>query len=87
MPMTNHGLNKLVEEYGEVLQVVGKLLAYPGGRHPDGKGELHDRLTAELADGIAASTYVANALGLDTELIERRAGKKLKIYQQWAQEP
>ena len=85
--MTNSGLNKLTEEYGEVLQIVGKLLSYPGGRHPDGKGELHDRLTAELGDAIAASTYVAEALGLNKELIEARASKKLKLYYRWAQEP
>ncbi len=48
---------KLVEELGELLQLLGKLSAFPDGIHPDGKGELKYRLLDEIADVYAALRY------------------------------
>ena len=43
------GIAKLVEECGEVLQLLGKAMAFPDGEHPDKKGPLNERLPIELA--------------------------------------
>jgi len=52
------GLSKLVEECGEVAQVVGKLMATGGvAEHWDGTN-LHSRLLDELADLRAAIGFV-----------------------------
>lgn len=51
------GLAKLLEESGELQQVIGKLAAYPGGAHPDGT-LLIDRLHDEIADVMAACDFV-----------------------------
>lgn len=52
------GLSKLAEECGEVVQVVGKLMATGGAaEHWDGTN-LHNRLLDELADLCAAIGFV-----------------------------
>lgn len=51
------GIGKLIEEAGEVLQLLGKVVPFPDGPHPDGKGALRDRLPIELADLKAAIHY------------------------------
>lgn len=86
MSMTNNGLSKLVEECGEVQQVVGKLLQYPSGPHPDGKGKLSHRLENELADLQAAAAFVEMQLGLDRRRITIRAAQKLQQFLQWSKE-
>ena len=43
MPMEHKGLVKLSEECGELTTVACKLIAYPDGKHPDGKGDLKER--------------------------------------------
>lgn len=48
---------KLVEELGELLQLIGKLQAFPDNIHPDGKGDLRYRLLDEIADIYAALRY------------------------------
>jgi NTP pyrophosphatase (non-canonical NTP hydrolase) len=44
------GLAKLIEECGEIIQEAGKLIAYPDGQHPDGRGDIRDRLAGEIGD-------------------------------------
>lgn len=75
------GIGKLVEECGEVLQLLGKAIAFPHGAHPDGQGPIRSRLPAELADLKAAIDYFesANDLRQDTE---RQAVKRGK-FEKW----
>lgn len=88
MTMSNNGLSKLVEECGEVLQIAGKLLAYPDGKHPDGKGNLNERLQDEMADLLAAIQFVCEAKGLDRRwAIHHREAEKLATFRAWHADP
>ena len=51
------GLSKLSEECGELIQVIGKIAAYPDSPHPDGS-DLRQRLMEEMADVAAAIEFV-----------------------------
>jgi hypothetical protein len=51
------GIHKLQEEMGEVLQLLGKVGAFPVEEHPDGGGCLKVRLECEIADLEAALSY------------------------------
>lgn len=76
------GVAKLIEECGELQQVLGKLGAYPDGEHPDGSnlvGRLHD----ELADVLAAIDFVAVVNDLDGEAIMNRLLVKRERFQGW----
>lgn len=55
------GLAKLAEECGELQQVIGKIIAYPAGEHPDGAGDLANRLRDEMGDVAAAIAFVVEA--------------------------
>jgi NTP pyrophosphatase (non-canonical NTP hydrolase) len=77
------GIYKVLEECGELTTVLGKLGPYPDGNHPDGAGNLVDRMQDELADVIAASTYFAKKNGLDVAYINARVAKKLATYEEW----
>ena len=68
------GVAKLNEECGEVVQVIGKLMA-TGGRIEHWEGSsLDERLAEEMADVLAAVNFVMeeNADRLDADLIKRR---------------
>lgn len=86
MPMTHNGLSKLIEECGEVLQVAGKLLQYPEGEHPDGKGDLLMRLQHEMGDTVAAMSYVCLRLDISQDAVEDHAAAKFALFRQWASE-
>ena len=75
------GIGKLTEECGEVLQLLGKAVAFPSGDHPDGKGSIRDRLPAELADLKAAIEYFerVNRLRIDTI----RQAEKVEKFTEW----
>lgn len=75
------GIGKLTEECGEVLQLLGKALAFPVGVHPDGMGTVRDRLPLELADLKAAIAYFERANDLP-DLYARRA-EKIGKFQKW----
>lgn len=82
------GAAKLIEEAGETLQIVGKVLEYGFDNHPDGKGHLKERLCSELADLIAAINFLilsnsADLSNKDIAYIESRASTKLNLYSQW----
>ncbi len=80
------GLSKLIEESGEVNQVVGKLIATGGKEeHWDGTN-LRDRMQEELADLIAACSFVVDVNNLDIKAVERRANEKLSMFRQWHKE-
>lgn len=78
------GLSKLVEEAGEVVQVIGKLMG-TGGKttHWDGKGDLKDRLEEEIADVMAACTFVVTVNKLDRDKIATRMADKLVLFHEW----
>lgn len=75
------GIGKLIEECGEVLQLLGKVVPFPDGPHPDGKGALRDRLPVELADLRASMIYfeVSNNL----EILTDRTEEKLRQFRHW----
>lgn len=82
------GLSKLVEEAGEVMQVVGKLMANGGQRvHWDGS-DLVARLTEELADLSAAIGFViANNPTLSPLAVAARVAEKRERFQTWHDRP
>lgn len=77
------GLGKLSEECGELIQVIGKLIAYRTGPHPDGGAPLPERLTEEVADVLAALHFVIEANGLDDAWILERSAAKLDRFNRW----
>lgn len=81
MALTADGLAKLAEECGELLQVVGKKLAYYyTDEHPDRDGSLKRRLENEIADVIAVCGVVVELHGLDKAHIDGRiAGKAFRL--------
>lgn len=85
MTMAARGLAKLTEECGELMQVVGKKLAYynDSAEHPDGGPPLSERMEDEMGDVLAAIEFVAQRLGLDEARIEVRARTKLALFQRW----
>lgn len=81
------GLSKLNEECGELVQVIGKLLA-TGGSVEHWEGEpLDERLTDELADVQAAIHFVLEHNGerIDRERWRARVVLKLSTFNQWHQ--
>ncbi len=79
------GLDKLTEECGELLQLLGKAGAFPTGDHPDGKGPMGPRLLEELADVKAAIRIFEELnpeLSVDTEH-DARFLDKLAKFRAW----
>ncbi len=78
------GLSKLLEECGEVQQVVGKIIGIGGDDvlHWDGSN-LRERLQEELADLYAAIEFVVACNALDSDTIDRRAEQKYNRYYDW----
>lgn len=84
MPMSHKGLNKLVEECGELIQVAAKKMQFmEEDDHPDGAGSLKRRLEEEMADVLAAITTVKFRLGLDSQFIARRQLEKEIKFIRW----
>lgn len=84
MVMALQGTAKLVEETGEVIQVLGKMIAFPyQDLHPDGKGSLRLRLEDEIGDVEAALAFVVKKRGLDVNRIMARAEEKLALFEAW----
>lgn len=82
------GIAKLTEESGELLQVLGKLAAYPSvlEPHPDGT-DLIARLHDELGDVLAAIDFVIGANPeINAASVQRRAAVKLARFEGWHQE-
>jgi len=80
------GLSKLTEESGELLQVIGKILATNGERqHWDG-ADLQERFEEELADVIAAIRFVMMANSFDIGRINERAERKFSQFLKWHEE-
>lgn len=79
------GLAKLAEECGELQQVIGKLMAYPeGGEHPDGAGNLADRLQLEMGDVWAAIHFVTDwNPRIDSAVVRERHWEKVERFAEW----
>ena len=83
MTMTASGVAKLIEECGELTQILGKKLAYwHTDEHPDGK-PIHARIQEEMGDVLAAIWFTAQELGLDQRAIQDRAVAKRKLFDTW----
>lgn len=84
MPMCAKGMTKLIEECGELVQALGKKLAYyDTDEHPDGGPPLSRRLEDEMADVSAAIEFVADKLRLDWNRIWHRRGEKRERFEKW----
>lgn len=81
--MKNQGRSKLIEECGELIQVLGKIDAYGVGKHPDGLKNLGERLHDEIADVEAAIAFVKEKMHLDGKEIKHRKQRKLELYHKW----
>ena len=77
------GIFKLLEEMGELIQVLGKLGPFPSGRHPDKGPPLQERLEEEIADCYAALDYFRMSNQLDDDRINGRRQDKLNKYLHW----
>lgn len=75
------GAFKLMEELGELQQLLGKVCACPVGEHWDGKGHLKDRLPLEIADVRAALDYFVITNGLYSE--SGRHQRKFDLFNKW----
>jgi NTP pyrophosphatase (non-canonical NTP hydrolase) len=78
------GLAKLAEECGELVQVIGKLIASNGqSTHWDGKGDLMARLIEEMGDVRAAMIFLCESNGIDKADVHARADTKLERFRRW----
>ncbi|GAA1956552.1 hypothetical protein [Amycolatopsis minnesotensis] len=77
------GASRVIEESGELLQVLGKLIGADGATaHWDGS-DLRARLVAEIADVRAALDFFIEANDLPDGEISERAACKLATYERW----
>lgn len=79
------GLSKLVEELGELQQVLGKILGTGGEVHHWDGTNLKDRLVEEMGDARAALTFFADHnLDIDSRRkIGAREVTKLALFNEW----
>jgi len=79
------GTSKLIEEMGELQQILGKLIGAHGeARHFDGSN-LRERLVDELADVLAAVRFFqeANLAKEELEQLEARRKHKEALFKTW----
>lgn len=77
------GLSKLVEELGELQQVLGKIVGANGAVvHFDGSN-LRDRLRDEAGDVHAALVFFLAANGFDREEFLKRSSLKHATFTNW----
>lgn len=80
------GLAKLAEECGELVQVLGKLIATNGEiAHWDGS-DLRLRVQEELADVLAAARFFVARNALDRSAVGHRASEKEALFWGWDDE-
>lgn len=72
------GAAKIVEEAGEVMQLIGKLMAFPNGDYPDGTDVLAE-LTDELGDLKAAIDYFCEHAEIENKVATRRHAKIMRF--------
>jgi NTP pyrophosphatase (non-canonical NTP hydrolase) len=77
------GLSKLVEECGEVVQVVGKLLGTGGETKHWNVPDLKRALEEEIADVMAACSFVIEECQLDAGFVYTRYQMKKERFKEW----
>ena len=88
MTMTAGGVAKLIEECGELQQVLGKLLAWYRTDEPHWDGsDLRQRLEDEIGDVYAAMRFVIGEHDLDWGRIVSRCVRKLALFNEWHADP
>lgn len=84
MTMAAAGVAKLIEEMGELHQVLGKKLAWWDTNDPHWDGSiLSERMQDEMGDVLAAIEFVTDQLGLDGAAIEVRHMQKRALFDSW----
>lgn len=87
MTMAAAGVAKLIEECGELQQVLGKKLAWWDTDEPHWDGSiLSARLEEEMGDVYAAIEFVIFHLDLNREAVIRRMRQKRDLYDDWEAE-
>jgi hypothetical protein len=79
------GTSKVIEEMGELGQVLGKLIGLGGGtEHWDGT-DLRERLVEEIGDVIAALKFwqAKNLLPAERIAVGQRSSEKVHLFQTW----
>jgi NTP pyrophosphatase (non-canonical NTP hydrolase) len=78
------GISKLVEECGELVQVMGKLMAI-AGQTDHWSGDLRKMLVEEMGDVAAALIFVRDNCLTKAEVkrLAKRADDKAKRFQDW----
>lgn len=80
------GLSKLVEELGELQQVLGKIMAVGGeAEHYDGS-DLRQRFLEEAGDVLASLRFVLREEGFRPIDVEPRARSKAELFNKWHRE-
>lgn len=81
------GISKLIEEMGEVQQLLGKLMGGGGTEH--WQGDLRPKLIEELGDIVAATGFFTahNFTSRERTAIADRAAKKLGVFDGWHSDP
>lgn len=79
------GVSKLMEECGEVIQVLGKLMG-SRGKIEHWSGDLNAMLHDEIGDLLGAIQFVIIKSNLNRDKIEKRASLKLQRFLKWHQE-
>ena len=79
------GTSKLIEEMGELHQVLGKLLGTAGEPHHWDGSNLRERLVEELADLQAAIVFFRqnNMTSDEQSAIAQRAWEKVNLFEEW----
>jgi NTP pyrophosphatase (non-canonical NTP hydrolase) len=79
------GTSKLIEEIGELGQVLGKLIAVNGDAEHHWSGNLRLKLVDELADVVAAAQFFTaeNMTAEEVRFIAERVEHKLATFRKW----
>lgn len=84
MTMAAAGVAKLIEECGELVQALGKKLAWWDTDEPHWDGTvLNERIEEEMGDVLAAIWFAAEQLGLDRIDIGARQYSKTQLFGDW----
>ena len=80
------GLSKLIEEMGELNQVIGRIIAVAGETKHWDDPDLKLSLEREMADVKAAINFVTMQNCLDKEAIDARMQRKLALFAEWQEQ-
>lgn len=82
--MSNRGMNKLMEECGELITMLAKKSAFPHTDHPSPKiTNIDMNIEDEMGDVLAAISFVTMKLCLSDHDIQARATSKYNQFLHW----